>query len=238
MNLSLGDRMKSYYENINRNYLIRKTPVIIRLDGVAFHTKTKHWNLEKPFSDLFINSMRNTAKKLVNRMMGAKVAYVASDEISILLTDLNKITTDAWFDYNVQKLVSVSASFATLYFNEEMAQNTSNKYDGCFDARCFNIPSHEVENYFFWRWKDFERNSIHMLAHSLYSTNELKGKKCSDMHEMIYQKNKNWSLLPNAYKNGTFLFQNFNNDWVFYDESYTEYIRQLIRNNAAVPKEE
>ena len=31
----LGDRMKGY-ENINRNHLIKRMPVIIRLDGKAF----------------------------------------------------------------------------------------------------------------------------------------------------------------------------------------------------------
>lgn len=37
----LGDRMKSYYENRSKTFLARRTPVIIRLDGKAFHTFTR-----------------------------------------------------------------------------------------------------------------------------------------------------------------------------------------------------
>ena len=33
---SLGDRMKSY-ENITRTYLPSRVPIIIRIDGKAFH---------------------------------------------------------------------------------------------------------------------------------------------------------------------------------------------------------
>lgn len=35
----LGDRMKSYYENRSKTFLVRRTPVIIRLDGKAFHKR-------------------------------------------------------------------------------------------------------------------------------------------------------------------------------------------------------
>lgn len=39
-NDSLGDRMKTY-ETVSKNFLVRRMPVIIRLDGKAFHTYTK-----------------------------------------------------------------------------------------------------------------------------------------------------------------------------------------------------
>lgn len=45
-NDSLGDRMKGY-EGVSRNFLTRRVPAIIRLDGKAFHTFTK--GMEKPF---------------------------------------------------------------------------------------------------------------------------------------------------------------------------------------------
>ena len=38
---SLGDRMKEFYENRSKLYLPRRVPVIIRLDGKAFHSFTK-----------------------------------------------------------------------------------------------------------------------------------------------------------------------------------------------------
>ena len=41
VNDELGKRMKEYYENIPKIKLMRRTPVIIRIDGKAFHTFTK-----------------------------------------------------------------------------------------------------------------------------------------------------------------------------------------------------
>lgn len=50
----LGDRMKSYYENRSKTFLARRTPVIIRLDGKAFHTFTRGFN--KPFDEAMCNA--------------------------------------------------------------------------------------------------------------------------------------------------------------------------------------
>ena len=132
MDKSLGDRMKENYENRYRFYLTRRTPVIIRLDGKAFHTVTK--NCDEPFDSRFCITMDNTADLLCKNIQGAKLAYVQSDEISILLTDFDKLTTDAWFDYNLQKIVSVSAGLASSYFSRQWG------YECTFDSRAFNIP--------------------------------------------------------------------------------------------------
>jgi tRNA(His) 5'-end guanylyltransferase len=43
---SIRNRMKDNYEDRQRFYLIRRTPVILHLDGKAFHTFTKE--LEEP----------------------------------------------------------------------------------------------------------------------------------------------------------------------------------------------
>ena len=48
---TLGDRMKGY-ENAYRFYLPRRMPVIIRIDGRAFHTFTR--GLQKPFDSRFV----------------------------------------------------------------------------------------------------------------------------------------------------------------------------------------
>lgn len=113
---SLGNRMKNFYESRNKSFLPRKSYIIIRIDGKAFHTYTK--NLSRPFDDGFMEDMDNTAIYLCKNIMGAKFAFVQSDEISILLTDFEKINTEAWFDNNIQKMCSVSASMATSKFNQ------------------------------------------------------------------------------------------------------------------------
>jgi len=111
---SLGNRMKRY-EDVNRHFLSRRTPVIIRLDGKAFHSFTK--GLDRPFDEDLHKTFKQTLFELVSQIQGAVFAYTQSDEISILLRDWDTLTTDAWFDYNVQKMASVSASIATAEFN-------------------------------------------------------------------------------------------------------------------------
>lgn len=114
-NSSLGERMKSY-ENISRNYLTRKIPVIIRIDGNAFHTFTKY--MKKPFDRILMSAMQETMKYLCENIQGCVFGYTQSDEITLVLTDYEKITTDAWFGYNIQKMTSIAASMATMAFNK------------------------------------------------------------------------------------------------------------------------
>lgn len=211
---NLGKRMKEQYENRTKTYLPRRTYSIIRLDGKAFHTYTKSFN--RPYDLELMDFMTNTAKKLCEEIQGVQFAYVQSDEISLLLTDFNKETTDAWFNGEVQKIVSVSASLATGFFNNFVVENIlrKNKYIvkakdindfkiANFDSRVFIIPDPiEVENYFIWRQKDAIRNSISMHAQSIYSHNELNGKSQADMKQMIKSSNDNWDILPEGFKLG------------------------------------
>ena len=118
---SLGDRMKENYENRSKTYLTRRTPVIIRLDGKAFHTFTR--GMKKPYDEIFHNTMNATMKYLCENIQGCKLGYTQSDEITLLLTDYDTLSTDAWFDYNVQKICSVSASMATMAFNKFLYGN-------------------------------------------------------------------------------------------------------------------
>ena len=99
-NKSLGGRIKDY-ENISRHYITRRIPAIIRIDGKAFYTFTK--GMKKPFDYVLMTTMQNTMKYLCENIQGCIFGYTQSDEISLVLTDYEKITTDAWFGYNIQK---------------------------------------------------------------------------------------------------------------------------------------
>lgn len=225
---ALGTRMKENYEQRTRYKLMRRCPVIIRLDGKAFHTYTK--GLDKPFDEGLIEDMMETTRFLCKEIMGVKCGYTQSDEISLLITDFDKLETEAWFDYNLQKMCSIAASLATAKFNQlRMARSC---HDGethfpCisqvevggfplayFDARVFQIPdAEEVVNYFIWRQRDAEKNSVAMLAQSLYSHKELYKKNGSDMQEMCFQKGQNWNDLHFSKKRGSFVIkQLFIND--------------------------
>ena len=112
---ALGSRIKENYEGRTRYFLPRRTYTIIRLDGKAFHTFTRQF--KKPYDLDLMEIMNCTAISLCSQIQGAKFAYVQSDEINILLTDFENLSTDAWFDGNIQKITSISSSIATASFN-------------------------------------------------------------------------------------------------------------------------
>lgn len=193
----LGDRMKNNYESRCQSYLIKRTPVIIRIDGRAFHSFTKY--MDKPFDAVLREAFLETCSQLVTHIQNAKCLYWQSDEISILLTDYDSLETGAWFDYKIQKLCSIAASMATLYFNqnfydvykffghqEERYSNVLNT--AMFDARCFNIPKEEVNNYFVWRQKDCIRNSISQVGRANFSHKELNRCSSQDIIDKLKDK--------------------------------------------------
>ena len=218
----LGKRMKTY-ESVTKQFLMRRNPVIIRLDGKAFHTFTK--GMKRPFDEILAKAMEETAKYLCENIQGCKLAYTQSDEISLLLTDYESINTSAWFDNNVQKMISISASMATLAFNanfnklvdskitmpasidfmsEENQEKYRHKYNtyhskkfkAMFDIRVFSIPKEEVVNYFIWRQKDAMRNSVQMVAQANFSHKELHKKSIEDIKKMLLDKQVDYDNYP------------------------------------------
>jgi tRNA(His) 5'-end guanylyltransferase len=214
MKEAIGTRMKEFYENRCKYLLPRKTYTVIRVDGKAFHTYTR--GLKRPFDIGFIEDMNETAKYMCAHIQGAKFAFVQSDEISIALTDMDTIQTQAWFDGEIQKIVSVSASMATSCFNrhryvrhitsmDDLLSGDSllPKKDAEFDSRVFTIPNKiELINYFIWRQQDTVRNSISSVAQSLYSHRELNGKNTNAMQEMCLERDVNWNNFEPQLKRG------------------------------------
>jgi tRNA(His) 5'-end guanylyltransferase len=188
------------YEYVERKYLTKRVPVIIRIDGKAFHTYTR--GMDNPFDSNFHNTMIHTARYLCENIQGCMLAYTQSDEISLLLTDYKTIKTEPWFDYNVQKLTSVSASLATARFNSIIP--VENNGLAMFDSRVFNLPKDEVCNYFLWRQRDAERNSIQSLGQEYFSHKQLQGKSNSDVQDMLMlEMDVNWNELRTWKKRGS-----------------------------------
>ena len=197
---TFGDRMKRY-ETVPRIQLTRRTPVILRIDGKAFHTFTR--GLEKPFDAHLNTAMAETTQYLVQNIQGAVFGYTQSDEISILLKDWNTLSTDAWFDYDVQKMTSIAASMTTAFFNRAFSHPTKPAM-ALFDARVFNIPKEEVVNCFLWRQQDATRNSINSLAQAHFSHKSLQGLNTSKVQDkLMLEKQINWNDIPTRYKRGT-----------------------------------
>lgn len=222
----LGNRMKTFYEEIPKTRLMRRTPVVIRIDGKAFHTFTR--GFKRPFDDVLIKTMQETAKYLCENIQGCSLAYTQSDEISLLLIDYQRFETSAWFDYEIQKMCSISASMATMAFNnifrdmvgELHIKGTLEEEYSCilykaaqkgamFDSRVFNIPREEVTNYFYWRQLDASRNSVQMVGQANFSHKELQHKSCNDIQDMLMtQKGINWNDFPAYQKCGSCVVRN------------------------------
>lgn len=224
---ALGDRMKCY-EGVPRHFLTRRVPVIIRIDGKAFHTFTRRF--DKPFDGLLMRTMQATMQYLCENIQGCVLGYTQSDEITLVLTDYAKITTDAWFGYNIQKMTSIAASMATLEFNRAFEENTrvfrrrvnegqtctGRESDLCeayekalvkgalFDARVFAVPKDEVCNCLIWRQQDATRNSIEAAGQAYFSANELHKKTTKMIQDMLWQThNINWNDYPVDCKRGS-----------------------------------
>lgn len=226
-NTSLGDRMKGY-ENVERRYLPGRLPVCIRIDGKSFHSFTK--GFERPFYRPFRQVMENTMLDLANEIMGCKLGYTQSDEITLLLTDDDTLETQPWFGKNLQKIVSVSAAMATYFFNKNVhdinnreltkALDDIGKYNevikhidplisaevnkiAIFDARAFCVPREEVLNVFCQREQDCTRNAIESAGQAYFSHKQLFGKSCNEIQEMLFkEKGINFNDYPVWFKRG------------------------------------
>lgn len=207
----IGDRMKGY-ENITRYHLMPRGYVFVRIDGKAFHSYLK--GCQRPFDKEVMDDMDATAVYLCENVQNAKLGFVQSDEITLLLCDFGKITTSQFFDGNIQKITSVVASMATVKFNqlrwqryiEKKSMNllSSENKLAMFDCRCWNVPNAvEAMNVFRWRQQDCIRNSVSMVAQNTFSHGKLCGKSQSDMHEMLHTKGINWATdFTDGEKNG------------------------------------
>ena len=232
----LARRIKKY-EAVPKNVLMRRTPVIMRLDGRAFHTFSR--NFVKPFDEVLMKAMQDTMKYLCENIQGCVHGYTQSDEITLVLTDYKKFTSEPWFDYEVQKMCSIAAGMATLEFNRKMqmysrtyADTTSDEKEekqaeiyakaasngAMFDCRVFNLPKEEVANNLYWRQLDAMRNSIQMLGQANFRHKELQHKNCRQIKEMLLtQKGLSWDDLPSQIQRGSCCIKGTYDFEEFYD---------------------
>lgn len=195
----LGDRMKQQYENVTRLVLPRRTYTVLRLDGRAFHRVTR--GLARPFDTDFAAEMDSLAGKLCAEVAGSVFAYTQSDEISLLLQDFESTGTQPWFGGNIQKIVSVAASFAGANFGRRFTLDGPAAH---FDARVFTIADAvEVANYFIWRQRDAVRNSILMAGQAAFGHSACNGLNTGRIQEKLWsEKQINWNDYPDGFKRG------------------------------------
>lgn len=242
---SLGDRMKEY-ENVTDTTLYRRMPVILRLDGRAFHTLTSF--MEDPFDEDFISLMNKTMLEVFESLPDAMLGYVESDEISILLCPYGNYDTEPVFSARIQKLCSVVASMATQAFIKELYERLKNpetadwaseclKGNITFDCRCFNLTKEEVGNYFLWRQQDCKRNSVLSAAQTFIGKKKILGLKAPELiDKMLNEKNIDyWKAIPRHVHYGRSCFRGSNGTEIkalnFEMLSFKEGLKILINFN-------
>ncbi len=168
--------------------------------------------------------MIEVASRLCGEVQNCVFAYTQSDEISLVLVDYFNLNTDVWFGNNIQKICSVLAAKASVYFNDFLRINASaecsatatskerkdfltrlDNKNAFFDARCFNIPKEDVLNYFIWRQKDCYKNSVSAVAQYYFSNKELYKKSTKERIEMINH---------HAEENNVFKYEDFSNTYL------------------------
>jgi len=205
---SLGRRMKNDYEDAFRVVLPRRAYFVIRIDGRAFHQFTA--GLERPYCRRLADALDAAALRLCQEMIGCRFAYGQSDEYSFLLTDFEREDAALWFDGNVQKIASVSASVFTAAFNKAFLS----EMPATFDSRVMVIPRRsEVEKYFLWRQLDASANSLNMLASAHYSHAELLRRTTAEKHDLLHAKGINWAKQPADFKRGRAVVRTPEGQW-------------------------
>lgn len=192
----LGDRMKAY-EQAYETKLPAQTPVIIRVDGRAFHTLTKPLK-EKPFDARFTEVMTATMLHLCEAVQNCFFGYVQSDEISLCCLEPAEDSTP-FFDNRLEKIISIVAAEASTFFRERLSHYVpDSRYNlllekAIFDCRAFSVPKEEVNNYFIWRQKDCYRNAVLSLGQYYFSQKQITGLSTKEIVEKL-QKEKSFNL--------------------------------------------
>jgi len=192
------------YEDCYRIKLPRRVPKVLRIDGRAFHTVLR--NAIKPYDDKVMDCMVYAAQEVLQDIGGiARFAYIQSDECSIVLNDALDLNTQPWFDNNIQKICSVSASVFTLSFNlfAPFAGGINTDGPAYFDSRLFMVPDEqEMINCMIWRQQDATRNSVEQYGRSMYSHTEMMNKNNAQVQDMMMAKGFNWNDAPTWTKRG------------------------------------
>lgn len=202
---TLGDRMKEYEAPSTSRKAFKGQPLVVRLDGKSFHTFTR--GLQRPFDKRLSDLMLDTTIALVDRFQ-AKVGYTQSDEITLVWYIQPHETAEYPFDGRFQKLESLTAAYATAYFNRYLGEAIPEKIGmmPIFDARAFVVPNiKEAYHAVLWRQQDATKNAISMAAQSMFSHKSLQGLHGPEMQEKMWkEKGVNFNDYPAFFKRGMF----------------------------------
>lgn len=201
---TLGDWCKWLERNFSNDVMIPTLPVIVRLDGNNFSKWTK--GLQKPFDDKLLDLMIETTKFLVEET-NAVVGYTQSDEITLILYSSDR-KSNIYHEGKKQKILSKLTAKCTTFFNEKRKEYLPDHDKlAIFDARIYQTPTlQDACAQLLWRENDATKNSIAMIAQSIYSHQQLKHLNGNQMQEkMMVEKGVNWNAFETRKKRGTYV---------------------------------
>lgn len=227
--MSIGERMKFNYEFPFLYRLPDRMPLIIRIDGKAFHTLSRRMKWKKPFDVDFVKNMQEMTLELCKEIMNVRLVYLQSDEASFLCVDYEKIETQPWFRNEIQKLCSVTSGFASSKMSFRLGQ------EAVFDSRVFVIPPMEVCNYFIWRQRDWIRNSIQMACRAHFSQKQLYKLNTNELQDKLWKEvNINWNDYPAFLKRGSCIIYK-DQSWVI-DNEIPDFTKDRMYINQFIPE--
>lgn len=198
---SMAERSNPYAaaERAFESHLLPNCYAVVRVDGKAFHTFTKQF--EAPFSIPFSDAMNAAAVALCKAFSGVRFAYVQSDEISLVLSDLSSPQAELPYGGRVQKISSTAAATATGAFLRALPDS---KGLPVFDGRVFSLADAEQAlEYIEFRRADARKNAVSMAAHAYFSHRELAGKSTFDRQRLL--EGLGIERLPEEFYHGRFI---------------------------------
>jgi tRNA(His) guanylyltransferase len=176
---------------------------IVRIDGVSFHTFLK--GVKKPFDSRICNAMVGTTVDLV-RQFNPVCGFTLSDEITLVFPSVEleckeqKREKTHAYNGRVQKLASVTASFASARFNYHLSHPASQwesensrlieqmlGHRAHFDGRVVAFPNERsIADCILWRsCYDGFRNAISQISRVHFGHKLSQEKSCRMLIEAL-----------------------------------------------------
>lgn len=212
------------------------SPIIVRLDGRAFHQVTRTLSLSEPFDERFSSAMGEVTRALVRDAGFAPLfGYTFSDEISLYFQECPYLG-------RIEKIDSVLASFAasSLTLALKLTQPVA------FDARIIPVTPELVLPYLVWRQQEAWRNHMNGWSQKLlkdegYSAHDvasmLHAMKSTELHEFCFQRGVNLALTPAWQRRGILVYRIVVNKEGFNPKTgeRTETTRRVITVDKDIP---
>lgn len=187
--------------------------VLAHLDGRCFSKNVKKI-FDRPFDKRFINIMNAVATYLCEEVQGAQIAYVQSDEISILLKK-NTPEGDIFFGGRLCKMESIMASIASVCFYKNFLKEMGGVYDNSnaplfqFDCKVWAVDnSNDALAWFLFRNIDCIRNSKLQTAQSVLSHREMMNKTSDEAIILMKKKSGiDWETYADGEKYGRLIYR-------------------------------